>query len=151
MKIKFLIMDVDGTLTDGKIYMSDNGELFKAFNVKDGLGITRMAKEFGVEPIIITGRQSTIVENRCKELGISRLYQGVEDKYEVLEKIGIDLSEAMYIGDDLNDLDCLHYAGLSACPADSVQAVQTSVDFICTSSGGRGAVREFINMLLRYE
>lgn len=150
MDIKLLVMDVDGTLTDGKIYMSDKGELIKAFNIKDGYGITHL-KEKGVVPAIITGRSSTILENRCNELGITELHQGVEDKvkklYIVCEKYHITPKQVAYIGDDLNDLDCMRVCRYTAAPADAVEEVRKSVDFVCKHNGGEGAVREFIDQL----
>lgn len=154
MKIKLLAMDVDGTLTDGRIYIGTDGEVMKAFDVKDGYGIVQFRKMGGI-PAIITGRQSRIVEQRCRELGITELHQAINDKLECLmqlaEKYGLSTDQIAYIGDDLNDLDCLQYAGLSACPSNAVQAVQSSVDFVCTAPGGRGAVREFIESVSRLE
>ena len=152
MKIRLLAMDVDGTLTDGRIYMGPEGETMKAFDVKDGYGILLFRRAGGV-PAIITGRQSRIVETRCRELGIDELYQNVGDKRAVLtalaEKYGLEPEEIAYIGDDLNDLDCMAYVGVSACPADAIQAVRDTADFICAHDGGRGAVREFIDFFLK--
>ena len=151
MRIKLLAMDVDGTLTDGRIYIGQTGEIMKAFDVKDGYGIVQFRKADGI-PVVITGRDSMIVEQRCKELGVSELHQGVGDKLGCLmglaQHYGLTREQVAYIGDDLNDLDCVQYAGISACPADAVGAVQTSVDYVCTHEGGRGAVREFIEYLL---
>lgn len=144
-------MDVDGTLTDGKIYMSAYGELMKAFNIKDGYAIARL-RDYGIEPVIITGRSSEIVSQRCTELKISELYQGIENKSfklrEICQKRHIKLSEVAYIGDDLNDMSCMNICGLSACPADAVMPVRDSVDFVCETRGGEGAVREFIDHLI---
>ncbi|MGN0436210.1 MAG: KdsC family phosphatase [Wujia sp.] len=153
-KIKYLVMDVDGTLTDGKIYMGNDGELFKAFSAKDGYGICHMAVPAGIEPIIITGRSSAIVENRCKELGIKRLYQGITDKLKCLEKIFLfdGFESVAYIGDDLNDLSCMEAVssagGLTGCPADASDAVIDLVDYVTDKNGGEGAVREFIEWIL---
>ena len=148
MKIKLLVMDVDGTLTDGKIYMGENGEVMKAFNVKDGYAIAHMLPEMGIVPVIITGRKSKIVENRAKELGITELYQGVGDKFAqlkiVAEKYNATPEKIAYIGDDLNDLACIEYCGLTACPADAVEEVKRKVTYVCKKNGGEGAVREFI-------
>ena len=148
MKIKLLVMDVDGTLTDGKIYMGENGEIMKAFNVKDGYAIANMFPEMSIIPVIITGRKSKIVENRAKELGITELYQGVGDKLAqlklVAEKYNVAPEEIAYIGDDLNDLACIEYCGLTACPADAVEEVKQKVTYVCNKNGGEGAVREFI-------
>ena len=148
MKIKLLVMDVDGTLTDGKIYMGENGEVMKAFNIKDGYAIAHMLPEMGIIPVIITGRESKIVENRAKELGITELYQGVGNKLAQLKKVAEKYyatpEEIAYIGDDLNDLECIDYCGFSACPADAVDDVKGKCDYICKTVAGEGAVRELI-------
>lgn len=149
--IKLFVMDVDGTLTDGSIFVGSNGEMIKAFNVKDGYGIARILPKMGIIPVIITGRESEIVKRRAQELGITHLYQGVSDKLSVLKEIAFEAKvspeEIAYIGDDLNDLECIEYCGATACPADSVTDVLREVDYICTANGGRGAVREFIERL----
>ena len=150
--IKYLVMDVDGTLTDGKIYMGNDGEVMKAFNIKDGCGIHDILIPAGITPVIITGRSSKILENRCKELGITNLHQGIRNKIEKLLTITTDLSTVAYIGDDINDLSCIkpikEASGLVGCPADAVQKVKDLSDFISTRNGGDGAVREFIEWLL---
>ena len=154
MKIKLLVMDVDGTLTDGKIYMGENGEVMKAFNVKDGYAIAHMLPEMGIIPVIITGRKSKIVENRAKELGITELFQGVGDKLVqlkiVAEKYNAAPEEIAYIGDDLNDLECIEYCGVTACPADAVEEVMRRVTYVCKVNGGEGTVREFCDSFYRY-
>ena len=146
-----LVMDVDGTLTDGKIYMSANGELMKAFNIKDGYAIARLC-EYGIEPVIITGRSSEIVTQRCKELGIEELHQGIENKSytlrDICQKYNILLSQVAYIGDDLNDLPCMNICGFSACPSDAMTKVKDKADYVCEAKGGDGAVREFIDFLI---
>lgn len=151
-EIKYLVMDVDGTLTDGKIYMGNNNELCKAFNIKDGCGIHDIAIPVGIVPVIITGRISKILNNRCEELGIKELYQGVFNKTEILEQITDDLSVVAYIGDDINDLACMNAikraGGIVGCPADAVKKVVEIADFISTKNGGDGAVREFIEWLI---
>ena len=110
-KIKYLVMDVDGTLTDGKIYMGTSGEILKAFDIKDGYGIHDMLIPYGITPVIITGRSSKILENRCRELSITDLFQGIKDKIDVLKQYlcsnNSSLQEVAYIGDDLNDLPCM--------------------------------------------
>ena len=146
-------MDVDGTLTDGKIYMSLQGECIKAFHIKDGYMIARLA-DYDIIPIIITGRQSNILLNRCKELHITEVYQGIENKQEklteVLHTLGYSFHEAAYIGDDLNDLECMGLCGMSACPADAVESVVREVEFVCSKNGGEGAVREFIEYIIKH-
>ena len=150
--IKYLVMDVDGTLTDGKIYMGNDGEIMKAFDVKDGYGIHDIAIPNGITPIIITGRKSTILERRCNELGVTTVYQGVKNKLEQLRIVTEDFSIVSYIGDDINDLECMRYVkkagGLIGCPADAVKEVKDVADFISNKDGGNGAVREFIEWLL---
>lgn len=151
MKIKMLVMDVDGTLTDGRIYIGAQGEVMKAFDVKDGYGIVEFRRNGGI-PVIITGRSSDIVSARAKELGIVELYQGIGDKLtqlkEVAEKYHLFPEQIAYIGDDLNDLECMQYCAISACPGDSVDEVKQNVSYICQEYGGRGAVREFITRII---
>ncbi len=147
-KIKLLVMDVDGTLTDGKIYIGNDGEMFKAFDIKDGYAINEMLPAMGIVPIIITGRISKIVENRAKELHITELYQGRHDKLntllEVMKKYNCTKENVAYIGDDILDLVCMEQCGLTACPADAVEEVKQKVTYVCKKNGGEGAVREFI-------
>lgn len=154
-KIKYLVMDVDGTLTDSKIYMSNSGELCKAFNIKDGCGIHDIAMAAGIIPVIITGRKSDIVKNRCHELGITSVFQGVSNKEEKLYEITSDFSGVAYIGDDINDLVCMRLVksegGIIGCPADAVEKVKEVVDFIAEHNGGEGAVRDFIEWILKPE
>lgn len=151
MKIKALIMDVDGTLTDGGIYMGENGEVMKRFDVKDGYAIHNMLPQMGIIPIIITGRTSQIVLNRCKELGIKNVVQGsknkVEDMVKILAQEKIDLKEVAYIGDDMNDYECMQKVGLRGCPGDAVQEIKEISEYITKSTGGNGAVREFIDWI----
>lgn len=151
MKIKMLVMDVDGTLTDGRIYIGAQGEVMKAFDVKDGYGIVEFRRNGGI-PVIITGRSSDIVKARAEELGIVELYQGIGDKLtklkKVAEKYQVSPEEIAYIGDDLNDLECMLYCGISACPKDALEEVKHRASYICQRDGGRGAVREFIIRLL---
>lgn len=149
-------MDVDGTLTDGKIYMGANGEMMKAFNIKDGCGIHDLLPAVSIIPIILTGRTSLIVQNRCKELGITLLYQGVANKENKLREIllekGSTPSEVAYIGDDLNDLQCMLFVknngGLVGVPSDACKQVKEIALFISKFSGGNGAVRDFIEWLI---
>lgn len=156
-KMKYLIMDVDGTLTDGKIYMGESGEVFKAFDIKDGCGIHDLAIPNGIVPVIITGRKSKILENRCRELGIKEVYQGISNKTEkMLEVIqGDNLEKVAYMGDDLNDVGCMleikNGGGVIGCPNDAVDSVKRISDFISLKNGGEGAVREFIEYLLESE
>lgn len=150
-KIKMLVMDVDGTLTDGHIYIGEEGEIMKAFHVQDGYAIAHILPEKGIVPVIITGRNSKIVQRRAAELKITYLYQGVTDKLSVLKKVAAEFgaasNEIAYIGDDVNDLECIRYCGLTGCPADAVPVVRETVQLVCSRNGGNGAVREFIDKL----
>ncbi len=145
-------MDVDGTLTDGKIYLGNDGEMMKAFDIKDGCGIHDIAIPLGIIPVIITGRSSKILQNRCNELGITNLHQGIRNKIEKLHTITTDLSTVAYIGDDINDLSCMEQikaaGGLVGCPSDAVKKVVDIADFVSTRNGGSGAVRDFIEWLV---
>ena len=149
--IKLLALDVDGVLTDGSIYISPAGEVFKGFNAKDGMGIS-CALRSGLQIAVITGRQSPIVERRCEELGITLLQQGVKDKRLALEqmaqKLGLVREEIAYMGDDLNDIPAFKASGLNLVPADAAIEVMAVADIITKASGGRGAVREAITMIL---
>lgn len=144
-------MDVDGTLTDGHIYIGAEGEVMKSFHVQDGYAIVHTLPEKGIVPVIITGRSSKIVERRAAELKITYLHQGVADKLSKLQEIaaelGVNADEIAYIGDDVNDLECIYWCGLTACPADAVPAVREAVKYVCSRNGGSGAVREFIDFL----
>ena len=154
-KIKYLVMDVDGTLTDGKIYMGTSGEMLKAFDIKDGYGIHDILIPYGITPVIITGRSSKILENRCRELSITDLFQGIKDKIYVLQYLcsnNSSLQEVAYIGDDLNDLPCMKLVkeagGIIGCPADAVSSVIEISSFVSSKNGGDGAVRDFIEHLI---
>ena len=150
--IKMLVMDVDGTLTDGKIYYGNNGEIFKAFDVRDGYRLIK-CEDYGIITAIITGKSSEIVAGRAKDLKIKEVYQGISNKIEILtkliEKYSLSSSQVAYIGDDVNDLECMAYCGFSACPADALDEVKTQVDYVCKNIGGHGAVRELIDMIIR--
>lgn len=149
--IKALVMDVDGTLTDGGIFMGNTGELMKRFHVRDGYGIHDMLPRMGILPIILTGRESDIVYKRCSELGIKYIIQGSKDKAvdlkTILLKERVSMKEAAYIGDDLNDLECMKQTGLIGCPNDAVFEIKKIADYVCNAAGGNGAVREFIEWI----
>lgn len=149
--IKLLVLDVDGTLTDGKIHMGEHGELFKSFHAKDGYGIVNKLPTLGIFPVIITGRKSEIVMLRGKELGIKEIHQGISDKETMLEmilqKYQLNWSQVAYMGDDLNDLPAMRKVGLKACPCDGAKEVKEIADFVSEAKGGQGAVREFIDFL----
>lgn len=150
-RIKALVMDVDGTLTDGGLYIGNDGEIAKRFHVKDGYAIHDLLPKMGIIPIIITGRKSEIVLCRCKELGITRIVQGSKDKVvslkEVLARECIDLEETAYIGDDINDLECMKLVGLCGCPNDAAREIISISDYVTSCTGGNGAVREFVEWM----
>ena len=151
-RIKLLLLDVDGVMTDGRIiYVNDGGEA-KAFDVKDGHGL-KLIQRAGIQVGIITGRHSDIVARRAVELGIELVYQGIKDKRlpfrEILEKLGLEPSEVAYVGDDVVDLPVLRQVGFSATVADAVDDVKAYVDFVTSRPGGRGAVREICDFLLK--
>lgn len=155
--VRFLVMDVDGTLTDGKIYMGNEGEIFKAFHVRDGYGIKQIAMPGGIIPVIITARDSRIVTERCRELDINEVYQNCSNKVaalkEILERYSEKPEAVAFIGDDLADLDCMRYVresgGVTGCPDDAVAEIRDAADFVAQSKGGEGAVREFIDWLVK--
>ena len=152
MSIKLFVMDIDGTLTDGKIYVGETGELFKAFCIKDGFAIKNLLPSAGIVPVIITGRSSKIVEHRAAELGVREVYQGVEDKVPVLlsviKKYKATVEETAYIGDDDNDLSCFSLCNHTACPNDASENIKKLSGYICKRSGGNGAVREYIDRII---
>lgn len=156
-KIKLLFMDVDGTLTDGKIYMGQDGEILKAFDIKDGCGILLLLPKYHIVPVIITARTSKILSRRCKELNISELHQGVQDKLKIMKEIvsaySCDLSSTAYIGDDLPDIPCMKAVkkagGLVLCPFDAIPEIKVMSDFISGYKAGDGAVRDCINFLIQ--
>lgn len=147
-------MDVDGTLTDGKINIGPNGELFKSFDIKDGYAINEILPANGIIPAIITGRESQIVAYRAKELHISELYQGRHDKLDTLKKLmqkyDCKKENIAYIGDDILDIVCMKECILTGCPADACHQVKDTVQYVCTCKGGKGAVREFIEFVIDY-
>ena len=151
-KIKMIIFDVDGVLTDGKIVIGNGGEVLKEFNAQDGLGIS-LLRQNGVIPAIITGRTSGIVAHRAKELKIEDFYQGAKDKTlalrELKEKHQLEFSEMAYVGDDLIDLPVMMQVGLSFAVGNAVLEVKDHANYVTKNYGGNGAVREISEILLK--
>lgn len=151
-KIKLLISDCDGVLTDTGVYYSKNGEEMKRFSIRDGMGVERLRKLAGVETGIITGEISYPVQNRAEKLGITDLYMGVKNKLEKLNEIlknkNLEAENIAYIGDDTNDIEVLKAAGISACPADAVIQIKKIVDVITDNRGGNGAFRDFADLII---
>ena len=151
-EIQLLVLDVDGVLTDGGLYVDDKGHPSKQFNVKDGLGI-KLAQRFGIKVAILTGKTSKVVQHRAKELGIELIVQGSKDKgadiNALCEKTGIPIRLAAMIGDDLPDLPAFAVVGYKVAVDDAVDEVKQAADYVTTKAGGRGAVREAIEHLLK--
>ncbi len=147
--IKFLILDVDGTLTDGGIYLSDEGEQFKKFNARDGMGIKKAISK-GIEVGIISHSYSSkMINDRANMLGLKYVYVGGKPKLQVMDQwlseLGLSRNEVAYMGDDINDLEVMKLVGCAACPADSSEEVLEISQKVMKKNGGAGAVREFID------
>lgn len=152
--IRYIVIDVDGTLTDGGVYYDECGNEIKKFCTKDGTGIV-LAKAAGIEPIILTGRECAATTRRMGELGVTELYQGVKDKVMWLktwiDHNSIPISEIGYIGDDINDLGPMKLCGWIGCPSDACAEVKNIADYVSIIAGGHGAVRDCIEFILRKE
>jgi 3-deoxy-D-manno-octulosonate 8-phosphate phosphatase (KDO 8-P phosphatase) len=151
-RVKLLILDVDGVLTDGSIILDNDGNEFKSFNVRDGHGI-KMLIRAGIKVAIITGRHSKVVDRRARELGIAEVFQRCHIKtvaYEhLLEKFGVSDVEVAYVGDDIVDLSILRRVGLPVAVADAADEAKTAAGFVTANRGGRGAVREVCDLILK--
>ena len=151
-KIKLVAFDVDGVMTDGSITYDENGIEYKTFNAKDGQGIT-MLNNAGIITAIITARNNGTVQHRAENLKFKEIHQGSKNKletlYEILKKYSLSMEEVAYMGDDLPDLCILEKAGLAACPSDAVDEVKQKAHFISSKNGGKGAVREFCELILK--
>ncbi len=151
-KIKLLLLDVDGVLTDGTVYVGAEGEAIKAFNVKDGTGI-KWLQRAGLRAGLLTGRQSPQVEVRARELGIEIVVQDAKQKLpaflNILSETGLSAEEVAFMGDDLLDLPVLRRAGLGLVPADAEDRLKEQADWISGKCGGKGAVREACELILK--
>ena len=152
VKLRLMGFDVDGVLTDGTLYFTPQGDEIKAFSSLDGHGI-KMLQRAGIEVIIISGRSSRALELRAQNLGITALHMGVDDKRALMQQLvqtrGLSLEQAGYMGDDVVDLPVLRACGFSATVADAHEEVIARTDFLATRGGGRGAVREVCDFILR--
>ncbi len=149
IQIKFLVLDVDGTLTDGGIYISEKGDEMKKFNTKDGMGIKNLVKK-GVQVGFISASISKkLVHYRSVMLGVRYCYAGNADKVEILsqwlDELDLSFSDVAFIGDDINDAKIMTQVGLSACPSDALQEVKNIANIVLEKKGGQGCVREFID------
>jgi len=151
-RIKLLLMDCDGVLTDGRVWLFENGEEQKGFHTRDGLGIDLFHRA-GLRSGIISGRTSAAVQKRAAGLGMSFVIQGCEDKRkafaETLEQAGVEKLEVAYIGDDLNDIPLILQSGLGVAVADAAPETREHAHYVTTASGGFGAVREVIELILK--
>ncbi len=151
-RVKVIIMDVDGVLTDGTISFGNFNDDYRGFNARDGLGLKVWGKA-GYHSAVITAKSSRAVKRRCRELGIDLLYQGVEDKLRVFNKALLRLKvtpeEVCYIGDDLPDLPVLRAAGMAVTVPEAPEELRNVADYTTVSAGGRGAVRETVEFILR--
>lgn len=154
-KIKVILTDVDGVLTDTGIYYGPQGEALKRYSVRDGMGIERLRKYAGIETIIITGENSAAVKSRAEKLKMQEFYLGVKDKTEVLEiikkKNGYVKEEIAYIGDDSNDYDVIQQCGFTATPSDGMNFIKDIVDYVCETKAGYGAFRELAEIILAFK
>ena len=151
-KINIIFLDVDGTLTDGKIFYDSYGREMKAFDIKDGLIISTMVK-MGYLFIVVTGRKSAIVKKRMEELGIKEIYQDISNKKqfisEYMERSNLYQTTYAYIGDDLNDISAMKKATFKGCPADACEMVANLSDYVSNKNGGSGAVRDILEELIK--
>ena len=149
-----LALDVDGVLTDGSINIGERGEIFKAFNAKDGLAISAAIRH-GLLVVVVTGRVSSIVHTRARELKLTQVCEGIQDKGKMLRQLAaqykLELDEIAFMGDDLNDLSALTRVGLAAAPADAVPEVLAASTFVSRYPGGHGAVRELVEAILKVQ
>ncbi len=155
-QIAVMFLDMDGTLSDGKIYVGPEGEVFKAFSCKDAYGVEQQLIPSGICPVLITGRNNPIVTRWAEDRGVTEVHQGVKDKaaklQEILEQKQVSYDQVAYIGDDMNDYQCMKAiqagGGLVGCPADAAKKIREIADFVAPRGGGQGAVRDFIEWVL---
>jgi len=151
-KLKLLLLDVDGVLTDGKLFFDNDGNEYKSFHARDGHGI-KLLQQTGVVVAVISGRKSQIVEQRMKQLGVAHVYQGHENKLsafqEIIEKIAVTPEQVAHVGDDVLDLPVMIRVGLAVAVQDAVPEVKQHADWCTTLSGGCGAVREVCDLIMQ--
>ncbi|MBE2278991.1 MAG: HAD-IIIA family hydrolase [Ignavibacteriaceae bacterium] len=155
LKIRLLLTDNDGVLTDTGVYYSSDGEVMKRFSIRDGMGVERLRTICNIDSGIITGELSGSVEKRAEKLKMKIVYLGSKDKLKTLDEIvrvhGYSKDEIAYIGDDYNDIDIIKEVGLSAAPGDALSFIKKNVDFICENKGGNGAFREFAELIIFFQ
>jgi len=151
-KIKLVVTDVDGVLTDTGTYYTADGEMMKRFSIRDGMGVERLRSFAEIETAIITGENTEVVTKRAQKLKIKEVHLGVKNKVaamsELVKKLGLDFTEIAYIGDDTNDTEVMRLVGLSACPSDATSFAKNSADIIVESPGGHGAFRDLAEIII---
>ena len=151
-KIKLVLSDNDGVLTDTGVYYSAEGEIYKRFSIRDGMGVERLRNLLGIETGIITGELSGSIKKRAEKLKITQLFQGIKEKHMLLEEIishnNIKPENIAYIGDDVNDIEFMKLVGLTASPSDGMPEIRKMVDYVCEERGGNGAFREFAELII---
>ena len=154
-KIKVVLTDNDGVLTDTGVYYSSKGEEFKRFSIRDGMGVERLKKHARIETIIITGEQSGPVKARAEKLNITQYYLGIKKKTEILPEIikknNISAENIAFIGDDANDFELMQLVGFKVTPADGMSFIKEICDYICENKSGNGAFRELAELILAFK
>lgn len=154
-KIKLVIADNDGVFTDNGVFYSTEGEVFKRFSIRDGMGVERLRKYAGVETIIITGEESGSVKARAKKLKINEYYLGIKKKQDLLESIlkknNVAAEEIAFIGDDSNDFEIMKLVGFRATPNDGMSFIKEICDYVCENKGGNGAFRELAELIIAFK
>jgi len=152
-KIKLVLTDCDGVLTDTGVYYSDRGEVMKRFSIRDGMGVERLRKLVNIETGIVTGELSRSVKKRAEKLKIEELHLGIKDKVfvlnEIIQRKNLKAENIAFIGDDVNDLEIMKLVGLAGCPADAMNEVIKISDYVCKMIGGNGAFREFAELIIK--
>jgi len=154
-KIKIVITDNDGVLTDTGVYFSEKGEAFKRYSIRDGMGVERLRKYAGVETIIITGEESGSIKARASKLKIKEYYLGVKKKVDILPQImkknSLKAENIAFIGDDSNDIELMKSIGFKATPVDGMNFIKEIADYVCENKGGHGAFRELAELILAFQ
>lgn len=151
MKIKVFVMDVDGTMTDGRFTVDEFGNETKTFNVKDGMAI-KLLHDAGIKTAIITAHKSKVVENRAKQLGVDYYYESnkkAKTLDSIINNMNININEVAYIGDDLNDIELFNIVGHTGCPKDACDEIKEKANYLCKLKGGYGAVREYAEHIIK--
>ena len=150
-RIKLVLTDVDGVLTDGGMYYTEKGDIMKKFHTRDGMGVTLLRKN-NIPTVIVTKEKTTMVKKWSTKMKIKKLYDGINDKEsiidEICKKFDVSTKELAYIGDDINDVGILRKVGFSAVPNDAISETKKIADYICKTNGGHGAFREFADLIL---